>query len=106
MPAAPAHDPPGGPTTISPAELPDAVAYHPPSFGPLSRVRIVERFPWGGPTFGFNGCPATVIGMEARFAVLSDAKYCNDQWDYKLEIDGGGYPPIWLPSSALEALEG
>lgn len=76
--------------------------YSPPTFLPLSHVRVVDRFPWGGPTFTFNGEPATVIGMEARFAVLSDTKYGNDHWDYKLEIDGGGHPPIWLPSSAIE----
>jgi len=76
--------------------------YSPPTFEPLARVRIVERFPWGGPTFAFNGELATVIGMEARYAVLSDAKYGNDHWDYKLDVDGGEHPPIWLPSSAIE----
>jgi hypothetical protein len=80
------------------------LSYSPPTLAPLQQVRVVDEFPWGGPVFDFNGKTAKVIGMEARFAALSDIKYGNDHWDYKLEIDGGGYPPIWLPSSAIQAL--
>lgn len=78
--------------------------YTPPAIGPLSQVRIVDRFPWGGPAFSILGRRALVVGMEARIAVVSDSKYGNDSWDYKLEIQGGGFPPVWLPSSCIEKI--
>jgi hypothetical protein len=80
-----------------------ATGYSAPRFLPLDRVRVLDRFPWGGPTFDFQGQSATVIGMEARYAPFSDEKYGNDGWDYKVEFGGDG-PPMWLPSSALEPL--
>lgn len=75
--------------------------YAPPAVAPLSRVRIVDRFPWGGPSFSLLGRHARVVGMEARIAPHSDAKYGNDGWDYKLEIEGEAMPPVWLPSSCI-----
>lgn len=78
------------------------IDYRPPTFTPLQSIRIVDEFPWGGPDFGLTGRLARIVGMEARVAPMSDIRYGNDPWDYKLEIQGGG-PPVWLPSSAIEA---
>lgn len=78
------------------------VDYTTPGYGPLDCVRIVQRFPWGGQMYSFMGKRATIVGMEARIAVVADAKYGNDHWDYKLEVEGGEHPPVWLPSSCIE----
>lgn len=79
----------------------DAISYRPPSFAPLQQVRIVDEFPWGGPSFDLTGKRCRIVGMEARIAPMSDIRYGNDPWDYKLELEDGG-PPVWMPSSALE----
>lgn len=82
--------------------LSPTIGYTRPSFAPLDRIRIVDEFPWRGPSYSFLGKDAIIIGMEARLAVVSDEKYGNDYWDYKLEIAGEPeHPPVWLPSSCL-----
>lgn len=82
----------------------DGLVYSPPAVAPLSRVRITDRFPWPGPSYSLLGRYAIVVGMEARVVPYSDPKYGNDSWDYKLEIEGGGFPPVWLPSSCIRVL--
>lgn len=76
-------------------------SYAPPAIPPLSRVRVVDRFPWAGPSYSLLGRYAVVVGMEARIAPYADLKYGNDSWDYKLQIEDEGFPPVWLPSSCI-----